>query len=93
MTPIEIKFHAKDEAQPAWPDISAGTNLIDLMGHNAPRWRLAILEGSTKEGRPTVALRLDLPDGSGVLVTQTTARLFCTAAKAIMARYPDLFED
>ena len=38
-----------------------------------------------------MAFRIELPDGKAV-IAQTTARLFCTAAKMIMARYPDLFE-
>jgi hypothetical protein len=87
MIPFAITFHQKDKEP--WPDLE---NVIDLMGSNAPAWQIAVLENGTNEGRPTIALRLDLPDGSGSLVTETTARLFCTAARAIMARYPDLFE-
>jgi hypothetical protein len=31
----------------------------------------------------------DRPEG---VVAETSARLFCTAAKMIMSKYPDLFE-
>ena len=42
-------------------------------------------------GRPSVALRIDLPDGRHV-IAETSARLFCSAARSIMARYPNLFD-
>jgi hypothetical protein len=53
---------------------------------------VALLDRGMASGRPSVAIRLDLPDGKSV-IAQTSARLFVTTARAIMARYPDLFED
>lgn len=53
---------------------------------------VALLDGGMMSGRPSVAIRLDLPDGKSV-VAQTSARLFVAAARAIMARHPDLFQD
>lgn len=53
--------------------------------------QLAVLDKGTAKGRPTVAIRLDLHDGT-IVIAETTARLLCTAAKAIMAKYPTLFE-
>jgi hypothetical protein len=52
---------------------------------------VAVLDGGMKSGRPSVAIRLDLPDGRTV-VAETSARLFCVAARAIMAKHPELFE-
>lgn len=53
---------------------------------------VALLDRGMVSGRPSVAIRLDLPDGKSV-IAQTSARLFVTAARAIMARHPDLFHD
>jgi hypothetical protein len=71
-----------------WPDLKR-ENCIHL-GNDAPPVRLAVLDKGLESGRPSIALRLDLPDGKTV-IAETTARLFCSAARAIMARYPDLF--
>lgn len=54
--------------------------------------RVAVLPMGLASGRPSVAIRIDLPAGQTV-VAETSARLFCAAARAILARYPDLFED
>lgn len=53
---------------------------------------IVVIEDGMSSGRPAVALKIDLPDGQTV-IAQTSARLFCTHAKAIMARYPELFND
>lgn len=74
----------------AWPDL-AGKDVIHL-SNGAPPLQVAVLDGGMQSGRPSVALRVDLPDGK-VVIAETTARLLCTAAKAIMAKYPDLFVD
>ena len=52
---------------------------------------VAVLEMGMSSGRPSVAIRIDLPDGQ-VVVAQTSARLFCAAGRAIAAKYPGLFE-
>lgn len=74
----------------AWPDLAekmADGRVIDI-----EEIAVNVLDSGMKSGQPSVGLRIDLPDGRTVLA-QTSARLFCTAAKAIMARYPDLFSD
>lgn len=68
-----------------------GRDVIHL-ADGAPPIQVAVLDGGLASGRPSVALRIDLPDGRAV-VAETTARLFVTAARAIVARYPDLFRD
>lgn len=73
----------------AWPDLNS-KEVIHL-GQGAPPISVAVLEMGLASGRPSVAIRIDLPDGR-VVVAETTARLFCGAANAIMARYPGLFE-
>lgn len=77
------------QGEGAWPDLTDG-RLIHL-GNGAPPMQVAVLDKGMASGRPSVAVRLDLPDGR-IVVAETTARLFCAAGRAIAARYPDLFE-
>jgi hypothetical protein len=41
-------------------------------------------------GKPSVMLRIDLPDGR-VVLAETSLRLFAAAAHAFASNYPDLF--
>lgn len=61
------------------------------MGEGAQPIRVAVLDRGMASGRPSVALRLDLVDGT-VVIAETSARLFAMAGRAIVAKYPDLFE-
>jgi hypothetical protein len=74
----------------AWPDLKEKPFVH--LGNEAQPIKVAVLDGGMASGRPSVAIRLDLPDGQTV-VAETTARLFCTAARAIMGKYPGLFDD
>ncbi len=47
---------------------------------------IAGLPHGTVEGRPSVTVRIELPDGQTVLA-ETTLRLFLAAARALLARY------
>lgn len=53
--------------------------------------KVALLDGGMTSGRPSVAILVTMPNGSKV-IAETSARLFCSAAKAFMAKHPDLFE-
>lgn len=61
------------------------------LGNDAPAIQVAVLDAGMSSGRPSVCMRLDLPDGT-VVLAETSARLFCAAARQVMAKYPDLFE-
>lgn len=78
------------EGDNAWPDLKDKPFMH--LGQGAPPIKVAVLNRGMRSGKPSVALRLELPDGQTV-VAETSARLFCMAARAIMARYPDLFND
>lgn len=67
-----------------WPDL--------VLFEEGERLAIAVLSGGTTEGHPSVTIRIDLPSDR-IVLAQTTARLFCTAAKMIEAKYPDLFKD
>ena len=71
----------------AWPELK-DKEIIHL-ANDAPLIQVAVLDGGMTSGLPSVALRLDLPDGR-VVVAETSARLFCAAALAILARYPQI---
>lgn len=75
--------------EPAWPEIDK--KKIVHLGQGAPAIQVAVLDRGMESGRPSIALRIDLPDGQHV-IAETSARLFVTAARAIHAKYPDLFE-
>ncbi len=51
---------------------------------------IAGLPHGTVEGRPSVTVRIELPDGQTVLA-ETTLRLFLRAAEALRARYGNQF--
>jgi hypothetical protein len=70
-----------------WPDLRE-RDFHHVKGVSA----IALLEGGMKSGQASVALRIELPTGETV-VAETSARIFCTAAKAFMARCPELFEE
>ncbi len=70
-----------------WPDLAIKNYVEAQEG-----MEVALLKGGMASGKPSVAIRLTLPDGQ-VVIAQTTARLFCSAGRAFMARHPDLFED
>ena len=78
------------EGDNAWPELK-DQEVIHL-ANDAPPLQVAVLAGGMKSGRPSVCLRIDLPDGRTVLA-ETSARLFCGAARAIVARHPALFDD
>ena len=80
MTGLPIIFD-----EPAWPDLQSKFVLT------SEDISIAALESGMASGRPSVAIRVNLSDGS-VVIAQTSARLFAAAARAMMARYPDLFE-
>ena len=59
--------------------------------HTSKEMKVMVLSKGTANGRPTVMIRFDLPDGK-TIVGETTARLFCSAGRMITSKYPNLFE-
>lgn len=87
MPSINITFQ-----EPAWPDLAERRTDIIHLGNGAPPMGLAVLDHGMASGRPSVGLRIDLPDGK-VVIAELSARLLVSAAVAIQARYPRLMED
>jgi hypothetical protein len=86
MNQLVIKLNGDN----AWPDLQ-DKDVIHI-ADGGPPIQVAILDHGMTSGRPSVAIRIDIPDGR-TIIAETTARLFCNAAKAFMAKYPDLFID
>lgn len=82
-----LSLTVKMEGDGSWPDLKDKEFITIEKG-----LEVTILDGGMSSGKPSVAIRFELPDGTPV-IAQTSARLFCTAAKAFMAKYPDLFDD
>ncbi len=55
--------------------------------HVTKAMEVALLEGGMASGKPSVMLRLELPDGS-VVIAETSLALFMMAADAFEARHP-----
>lgn len=84
MITLPLKFVGKADKPPVWPDI--------VFGDLGMIRRVAVLEGGMKSGQPSVVILCERTNGE-VRLFQTSARLFCVTTKAIMARYPELFDD
>lgn len=67
----------------AWPDLKE-TGVVE-----AQLEAVAFLDKGMASGLPSVAMRLKMPDGS-IAIAQTSGRLFANAARALIAKYPDL---
>jgi hypothetical protein len=84
------------EGDAAWPDLprlDAAHTFVHL-GEEAPPIQIAGLAGGMQSGRPSVAIRLDLPDGTAVMAALSrrlmlSLALFLTAAEALKAHYGD----
>jgi hypothetical protein len=85
-----LKLNLKGDS--IWPELVGKEDSIIHLANDAPAIQIATLDGGMASGKPSVTIRVDLPDGKHVLA-ETSARVFCTAARAIMAKYPDLFND
>jgi hypothetical protein len=75
-TPLQITLDGDD----AWPELRDAEFGSGLATH------VAVLPDGTDAGKPSVAIRGKLEDGTEV-VLQTTWNLLYTAARAIEARY------
>lgn len=51
-------------------------------------WQMSALPGGMASGAPSIAIRLDLPDGQ-VIIAETSLKLLLTAADVFKAKYGD----
>lgn len=85
MPAMNLKFDVKDDGDGAWPDLADKGKKVHWVEDTI---EVSALVGGMASGKPSVGLRLNLPDGS-VCIAQTSLALFLTAAEALKARYGD----
>lgn len=87
MPTLDFRILMKGSDSP-WADELRGKRdkIIHLAGEAVIK--MLALEGGMASGKPSVAIRLDLPDGRTV-IAETSARLFVMAAAAIVGKWPD----
>lgn len=71
------------EGDNCWPDLA---DKREQVIHITEGFSVAALSGGMQSGKASVAVRIDLPDGTTV-VAETSMRLFLTAADMFRARY------
>lgn len=74
----------------SWPDLEDKKMEDKLIHLPDGAWNIAVIPGGMASGRPSIALRLDLPDGK-VVVTETSLQAWVAATAAMRARYPEPF--
>lgn len=80
-------IHLNLEGDNAWPDLEPDGFVV-----GPEEWRLAVLERGMSSGKPSIALRLDLPTGQTV-IAQTSLAAWIAVTCALRGRYPDEFID
>jgi hypothetical protein len=79
------------EGDGIWPDLpelaEAGMLINGMASGQPPDITFAALPEGTVEGRPSITIRLDFPDGR-VVLAETTMRLFLAVARSFGARFP-----
>lgn len=70
------------------PPLPADTDAIAVPAEAT--WTVIALEGGMTSGKPSIALRLPLPDGRAVLA-QTSLQAWIAVTCALRAAFPDVF--
>lgn len=83
MLAMDIKLDGDGQ----WPDLADGKRKVHRVDDGI--LRVVTLKGGLKSGNPSVALRLDLPNGE-TIIAQTSVRLWQQAAAAMRGRYGDV---
>ena len=69
----------------AWPDLK---DKVVIEADDKKPIQLAALPAGMGSGKPSISIRMDLPDGT-VVVGQTSVALFQMAAAALTGRFGD----
>lgn len=82
MLQMILKFLRQGDTPPfVGPHVHVNDGHVDVV----------VLDQGMTSGAPSIAFRLNLPEGGGV-VFETSAKLFVAAARAVEARYPKLLD-
>lgn len=80
-----LAIHLKLDGDGAYPDLRDASDRIIHLG-NDTSLGVSALSGGMTSGKPSVMLRIDLPDGR-VVLAETSMALFLATADALRARY------
>jgi hypothetical protein len=83
MPSIALNLVGDGDADGVWPDLADKT-----VHHVTSPIGIGALRGGMQSGAPSVAMRLELDDGS-VVLAETSLVLFLSAADALRARFGD----
>lgn len=90
MNLLNIRFHP-DRGELIFPDIEHEDDVFQLALREVVVVENGVTNTETGKTRPSIVLRLDMPDGkTGIVIT--TARLLVTLSNTIWAKNPDLME-
>jgi hypothetical protein len=78
------------DGEGCWPDLAEKT-VINL-GNESKPIQVAALPKGLVSGKPSVSIRLDLPDGN-VVIAETSLALFLSAAETFRLHYGDPREE
>ena len=74
--------------EPVWPELAAkyDAGKVYWLGEDAPMIQISGLDGGMVSGKPSIVIRLDLPDGK-VVVAETSWAIFDAAHSALRGRF------
>lgn len=81
---LNFQFVPNDGSK-IWPEITKSLIVRGI--------KIAILDKGMTSGLPSIMIMLGTESSGVPVVCETTARLFVSCARAIEAKYPDLFKD
>jgi hypothetical protein len=81
---ISLKLNMEGDG--CWPDLQDPKKKVILVQDT--QMELAVLPGGMKSGKPSVAIRINLPGGA-VVFAETSLALFLSSADAFKAKYGD----
>lgn len=70
----------------AWSELISQGRESDIIHLPEPKIEVCVLAHGMASGAPSIAMRIDLPDGK-VVIAETSWALFAAAARGIAARY------
>jgi hypothetical protein len=85
MPVLALRF--PNPGEPTWPDL-AEKAAEGMLHHVTRAISVAGLDHGMSSGKPSVAIRIDLNDGTSVLA-ETSLALFLTAADGLRAKFGD----
>lgn len=80
------------EGDGCWPELIEKFKKDKVIWLKDGNVSIAALSKGMTSGKPSISIRIDLPDGK-IVVAETSMRLFLSAAEAFKAKYKGELED